>query len=91
MALSRNNDQETVERINRVEIYPNPAVEALYFTISRPAVEARVLDLTGKTHNILRPQAFNEVSLAGFAPGVYVLQVRYRDGLQSHHKFVVAN
>lgn len=77
------------ERMERVEIYPNPAKDAIYFTLTRPAVETRILDMTGKMHGVLRPQAFNEVSLAGFAPGVYVLQVRYRDGLQSHHKFVV--
>ncbi len=74
---------------NGVEIYPNPAVDVLYFTVARPAVEAVILDLTGKTIEKFRPGPFNEVSLSGFVPGVYVLNVRYRDGLGSHHKFVV--
>ena len=80
------NEVSFLEKIGQVEIkiYPNPATEKVTFSISNMEnFQTGLLQLYSLSGQLLQTQNFhlatNEISLAGFATGSYILKVRINE------------
>jgi hypothetical protein len=72
-----------------LQLFPNPASDRINLVLSQPARQVVVYSLSGKTINAFVPDLHNEISLSDYIPGVYIIEVRYRNGLVSRQKFSV--
>lgn len=77
----------------KAKIYPNPALDwiRIEYPANSPEPEAvRLYDATGKPVREIENGA-EQLSLNGLAKGVYLLEIRYRNGLRQHAKLVLSN
>jgi Secretion system C-terminal sorting domain len=74
---------DPIELQNRIAVYPNPVGENLYLDYQRDAHKleyVRVVNLAGQ---VMQQQeaAVSRLDFSGLPAGLYMLEVRYRDGV----------
>ena len=67
-------------------IYPNPVNQGSYVNInSRTEIKnITVIDMMGRQHTFL-----NRINTTKFSKGVYILFIRFNDGIVKQHKLIV--
>jgi len=73
--------------VERLEVRPNPAREAVHICTSLPYTEVRVYGMTGDLV-LSQHGSMDVLSISGFAPGIYLLQVWDGDSLVGAGKVV---
>lgn len=68
----------------RLTVYPNPVGERLYLDFKEDAHKLRALQLTNLQGQVLlrETSALKSIDLSGLPAGMYLLDVRYNDGLR---------
>lgn len=68
------------EYVPDIKIYPNPAHQFVYIASDFPITSLRVMDSSGRVYqNLFNQGNFTKVSVNGYAPGIYFLELNRRD------------
>lgn len=83
-------DQESITRIGKVSIYPNPVEEVLYINNAVDMFEIRVINITGQVVRSVTADSrtFYELNTSDLAKGVYILSVYGKNGYTGTAKFI---
>lgn len=83
--------QDRIELESRLDLYPNPADQNLnirYHKLNSVIEHIKVMDLTGRVH-LYSEEALKEINLASLPSGLYLIDFKYRDGIQGVFKVTV--
>lgn len=77
----------SVEEINQtaISISPNPAKDQIQIHSEKEVLDYELIDASGKS--ILR-ETNNTINLIGLDTGIYFVQVRFKDGMNSRQRFI---
>lgn len=83
--------KDRVELESRLDLFPNPADDKLmvrYHKFNSVIEHVKVMDLYGKVH-FHSDQSVTEIPLESFPSGLYLVDFKYRDGIQGVFKVMV--
>ncbi|MNJ86633.1 hypothetical protein D3C87_41370 [compost metagenome] len=77
----------SIEEINQtaISIFPNPAKDQIQIQTEKEVLDYELIDASGKS--ILR-ESNNTINLMGLDTGIYFVQVRFKDGMNSRQRFI---
>ena len=77
----------SIEEINQtaISIFPNPAKDQIQIQAEKEVLDYELIDASGKS--ILR-ESNNTINLIGLDTGIYFVQVRFKDGMNSRQRFI---
>lgn len=77
----------SIEEINQtaISIFPNPAKDQIQVHSEKEVVDYELIDAAGKS--ILK-ESHNTINLIGLDTGIYFVQVRFKDGMNSRQRFI---
>ncbi|WP_221394292.1 T9SS type A sorting domain-containing protein [Dyadobacter sp. NIV53] len=81
----------TFDTKNGMSIYPNPVSDKLFITSNKnnKIAEVTFLNLRGETLLTQKAVSRDGINTGSLASGVYILTIKYNDGLISSHKVIV--
>jgi hypothetical protein len=81
---------QDIVAVNKISVFPNPVINDLNISDNVEGSEIRVYDLIS-ANPVLKCQFARSVSLAGFAPGVYILEIFNGGAVACRGKFIKKN
>ena len=85
--------QDKVELQARVELFPNPVRSALNFRFMKDKHKleyVRIVDIQGKAM-YFSDQSVEKLSMDAYRPGLYFVEIKYKDGLRGTYKVLVTD
>jgi len=78
---------KTVAILSGVEIWPNPANDKLYIKSNNSISNIYITDISGK-HVLSVNKSENTINISSLDAGIYVIQIRTKEGMLVPYKFV---
>ncbi|MGQ0827425.1 MAG: glycosyl hydrolase [Bacteroidota bacterium] len=75
----------------KLEIYPNPASQTLYFKTSGTILKAELIDMFGNINTVVQENNLESINIEGLPAGMYILKLYDATGFIAKKVFVDSN
>jgi predicted HAD superfamily hydrolase len=86
--------REIIEDVTDFEVYPNPALDKIYFSRNDDGYEGEILiqDMTGRMLNVVKfyeGSKLESIDISSYPSGIYQALLKSENGQINYKKFVV--
>lgn len=83
------NGIETIADENKLQVYPNPANDKLYFNLQNKneVTSIEIISFIGEKILLIPKENYNQINISSLQSGMYILKIRTNKG-ESNYKFV---